>query len=191
MSSFLRRTLSPVLVGCIGVALAWVWVNLGYLIPAITITSVIGLASITAWLGHKRLRIDPVLAVRLLEAWAVVPVVVLAAATSGLIVVAIEVSPPTSWSPDNRSFLVASIAALTGAAASGLADAVKEGGLAVGVSGHVERAFKRAFPAGFFEADSDAERAIYSTTWRGLTSWERSDRLRRAAVIAAALKPKE
>jgi hypothetical protein len=186
MMSFLKlpilKAIPALLVAVAGVALAWVafrqsmW--LAGLIAALPI--VFGLAAY--WRGNQLLtRRKPVDAVKYLEWGVLVPGAVVAVVSGLLIGAGVFLEPSGTASVETKKLLAASLAAIGGfLTASFIKSAEDTDAEWTGVL--VKEAFLDKYGDSLPQG-SDAWKALYSGSWRGLTGWGKADRRRRAEII--------
>jgi hypothetical protein len=180
----LLAPLRALAVAIVGVLLAWMWTRgLGWWSVAIAVAGfVLGLLS--DWIGQRSLPSHPVAAVEWLEFWLLSPLMLAAAGSAVVIIVAIELAVPEGTDPHTKQLIAALAAGITAFVTSGFiswAGDQKDSTLA----DHIQQVFEKAYLNSTFT--DEGERWVYSAWVHGITGWGRPARLARARGIAKTL----
>ncbi|SRR6266545_451903 len=186
----LLKAIPGLLVALAGVGLAWLAFRQSLWLAAVIVAVPIAFGLGTFWWGKRLLaRHKPVEALKFMEWGVLVPGTVVAVVAGLLIGAGVFLEPAEGASVETKKLLAASLAAIGGFLTASFiksgeeADAQWTGVL---IKAAFEDVYRDSFPQG-----SDAWKALYTESWRGLTGWSRAERRRRAEIIAdpAAAKP--
>lgn len=172
-------------VALLGALWAWWWFRGYEVLAAVVALALLGVGIAIGAAGSSRLPARPLLAIRLMEWWIIVPMTIAAIASAVTIIVAVELALPTGTAADIETTVAALGTAVTTFLASGFVDWAADD-----KDSRLSERIRDRFYAAYntqFEAGSAPDRFIYSGNFGGAEGWSRASRRIRAAGIAKHL----